>query len=357
MTSSETLIQLFNSCGDGSGGKIEIGSEPSHRRFEHVLRDFGFAIETIPSHDWPWNPAAKMHNAYVGLDPLRAIRVLFTRRKALIVCAHLESGLLILLLRRLLRFHPPVVIWEVPWSQGWTYREIVSRLAIPRADCSVVFSSNQIQMLRSLYGEQTPVAFIPFCIDVDFYRPMPRPAGVEPYVFSCGLDAGRDFGLLLEVSANIPGRIVIKTGRDFTLDQGVYSNVTVSHERVSYPAFRELYAGASVVVITTRDTTNASGVTTLMEAMAMGRPVIVSDNPALRDYLPPADAGVVIPVGDSIALQTAILDLLANPEKAELMGQKAREFAMARFHPRLHFQAMANLLRSVAMASAKKLPV
>ena len=312
-----------------------------------MLENSGFVAETIPAHDWPWNPAAQMHNAYLGLDPLRAVRVLLTRRKAAIVCAHLESGLLILLLRRLFRFRPPVVIWEVPWSPAWTYREIVSRLAISRADCCVVFSSSQIKMLHDAYGHDKPIVFIPFYIDTNFYRPMPRPTGVEPYVFSCGLDAGRDFDILLKVSANIPGRIMIKTGRNSISQQVAPSNVDIICDHLSYQKFRELYAGASIVIVTTLDTPNASGVTALMEAMAMGKPVIVSDNPALRDYLPPPEAGIVMPVGDSISLQAAIMDLLENPLKAEIMGQKAREFALERFHPRLHVQAVAALLRGI----------
>lgn len=232
MTSNHTLIQLFNGCDDGSRTKSTPDSVPDHCNSEQVLRDSGFAIETIPASGWPWNPAAKMHNAYLGLDPLRALRVLFTRRKATIVCAHLESGLLILLLRRLLGFRPPVVIWEVPWSPGWGYRDIISRLAIPRADCCVVFSSNQIKMLQDRYGRETPVAFIPFCIDTEFYRPMPAPAGVTPYVFSCGLDAGRDFDVLLDVAARVPGHIMIKASRTFALDQDAYPNVAVSREHL-----------------------------------------------------------------------------------------------------------------------------
>lgn len=347
MTLHHKIIQLFNVHGDESSTELAPDSGPSHIGFEQVLENSGFVAETISPYTWPWNPAARMHSAYLGLDPLRAVRVLLTRRKVAIVCAHLESGLLILLLRRLFRFRPPVVIWEVPWSPGWTYREIVSRLAISRADCCVVFSSSQIKTLHDNYGYDKSIIFIPFYIDTDFYRPLPRPAGVEPYVFSCGLDAGRDFDILLDVSANIPGRILIKMGRDSMASQAVPSNVSVVRDHLSYEKYRELYAGASIVVVTTRDTPNAAGVTTLMEAMAMGKPVIVSDNPALRDYLPPLEAGIVIPIGDRISLQAAIIGLLENPLKAEAMGQRAREFALKNFHPRLHVQAVATLLKNI----------
>ncbi len=352
MSTPRRLVQLFNAGHHRSRPDPAPDSAPNHLRFERELEAAGFAVETIPAYGWPWNPAARMHNAYLGLDPLRALKVLLTRRRAAIVCAHLESTLLILLLRRLCHFRPPIVIWEVPWSPGWAYRERVSRLAIPRADCSVVFSSSQIQLVRSVYGQHTPVVFLPFCIDVEFYRPLPKVPGVRPYILSCGMDPGRDFAILLDVSGAIPADITIKAGRTFAPNRSTPANVTITRDHMSYLRYRDLYAGAAIVVVTTHNTPNASGVTSLMEAMAMGKPVVVSDNPALRDYLPPPDAGVVIPVGDRAALQAAILGLLSDPAKAEKMGQAARAFALKNFHPKRHFQAVATLLNDVA-ASVK----
>ena len=355
MTSRHTLVQLFNARSSRDEGEISADMRPNHQFFEYVFSEAGFEVDTVPAYDWPWNPAARMHNAYLGLDPLRALRILLTHRSAAIVCAHLESALLLLLLRRLLRFRPPVVIWEVPWSPGWTFREVASCLAIPRADCCVVFSSNQVKMLQARYGRKVNVAFVRFCIDTNFYRPLPGRLSNVPLVLSTGLDPGRDYGILLDIAPYIPGQVLIKTGRDVTLEPGKRGNVTISREHLSYCNYRQMYADASVVVVATCDTPNAAGVTSLMEALAMGRPVIVSDNPALRDYLPPPDAGVVIAVNDKSALLAAILDLLGNPLKAEAMGHKARAFAVETFHPRIHFEVAARLLRDVSDSAARTL--
>ncbi len=351
MRPSKHLVQLFNACRQERVAERPEADVPRHQRSESVLADAGFAIETIPAYGWPWNPAARMHNAYLGLDPLRALHVLLRRRDAAVVCAHMESALLILLLRRVLRFRPPVVIWEVPWSAGWRYRALVSRLAIPRADCSVVFGSSQIGLLRSTYGTAAKAAFIPFCVDTAFFRPMPGPAGTERYILSCGLDSGRDFGTVLQAVAGVPAPVTIKAG-SLTVDPATHPTVTLLTGRLSFAAYRAMYAGASMVLVTTHATQNASGVTSLMEAMAMGKPVIVSDNPALRDYLPPPGAGVVVPVGDAGALRAAILDLLHDPAKAAAMGRAARAYAERRFTPEQHFQAVADLLRRVIRAAS-----
>jgi glycosyltransferase involved in cell wall biosynthesis len=345
-----TIVQLFNGK-KGRNHVIDPDSTPNHLKGEAVLTAAGFPVETLPAYDWPWNPLANKHNAYLGLDPLRALKVLLTRRDAALVCAHMESAVILLLLRRIVRFRPPIVIWEVPWSPGWAFRDRVSRLAVPRADMNVVFSSSQIERIHRLYGARVPTCFIPFCVDTDFFRPMPPPPGREPYVLSCGLDNGRDFDIILRAMTGCSVSVLIKAAKAPVFDAETNPAVTCVTSFLSFVEYREMYAAASVVVVTTKDTPNASGVTSLMEAMAMGKPVIVSDNPALRDYLPPKDAGIVIPVGDAAALRRAVDDLVQDPARAADMGRNARNYAEQHFTPEAHFRAVAGLFEQMIGAS------
>ena len=352
MRSNPLIVHLINRVRLPDSREFAPEPAPDRHCIPEVLPLSGLATEVVPMNAWPWNPAERMHEAYGGLDPLRSLWILLRRRKALLICAHLESALIPLLLRRLFRFKVPIVIWEVPWSPGWRYREWINRLAILRADCSVVYSTNQLELMRKTYGPDTPVAFVPFCIDLDFYRPRPTVDSKGGFILSSGVDIGRDFQLLLQATKGMETPVKIKT-RALAADLTAHPNVSVSTEYLSYLKYREMYENATIAVVTTGDTPNACGVTSLMEAMAMGKPTIVSDNPALRDYLPPPDAGVVIPIGDVHALRNAINDLLNNPAKAEAMGGKARQFAEQRFNPRVHFEAATNLfLELIAKADS-----
>lgn len=58
------------------------------------------------------------------------------------------------------------------------------------------------------------------------------------------------------------------------------------------------------------------------EAMACGAPVISSDGGALPEVV--GDAGVLVPAGDDAALACAIAELLADPARRALLGEKAR---------------------------------
>jgi glycosyltransferase involved in cell wall biosynthesis len=337
--------------GTGSSRPTENGNR--------TLQNAGIQVDTIPTYRWPWNPFARMHNAFCGLDPLRTLKVLLTCRKADLICAHLESSILLLLTRRIFRFRVPILIWEVPWSPGWRYRETLSRLAIPRAQACVVFSSNQIGLIRDQFGPNVQVFFLPFHTDTEFFSPRPR-IGTQPrIVWSCGLDSGRDFAVLLEASKNLDAVFRIKAPRRLRESPEEFPNVIFEDRFLPPEQFRQEYANAAVVVVCTKETSNASGVTSLMESLSMGRPTIVSDNPALRDYLPPDNAVLVVPIGDHAALRKAIKYLLENPDIAEGMGRKARGFAEQRLSVARHYTDMARLYLTVihsAQSPKKELP-
>lgn len=63
----------------------------------------------------------------------------------------------------------------------------------------------------------------------------------------------------------------------------------------------------------------------LTEAMGLGRPFVstpVGGIPAL------ADGGTLVPVGDQLALADALTDLLAEPAKARMVGDRGRELCL-----------------------------
>ena len=348
METKPLVVNLFNGGWHPGQSERVHELEPDDSWRDKALIASGFSVETIKTYGAPWNPAAKKHGAFRGVDPLRALRVLIARRRAALICAHMESAFLLLLLRRTFAFLPPIVIWEVPWSSEWAYRAFVAQRTIPRADGAIVFSKNQIELVHLMYGKKVRCDFVPFYVDVTFFSPRPSHT-MNPFILSTGHDTGRDFNILLEISNTIPRLFKLKTSiLSAVQNREAFPNVEFIEDYLPYSAFRNLYRDAEIVIITTFETPNACGVTSLMESMAMGKPTIVSDNPALRDYLPPEDSGVVVPVGDIDALRNAIIDLLMNPDKAKMMGKNARAFAERRFNPNSNLKVVTDLFWEVA---------
>ena len=87
----------------------------------------------------------------------------------------------------------------------------------------------------------------------------------------------------------------------------------------------------------------------LIEAAAVGRPIITTDTPGCRDTVNPGETGVLVPPRDAGALARAMGQLLSQPDKLRSMGRQARikaerEFGLPRVvkrHLEIYEQLMA----------------
>jgi starch synthase len=66
---------------------------------------------------------------------------------------------------------------------------------------------------------------------------------------------------------------------------------------------------------------------TLLEAMASGLPVVVSENTAGPEIVADGSRGYVVPIRDPDSIAERLLDLHDNPERRRTMGAEARRRA------------------------------
>jgi len=69
----------------------------------------------------------------------------------------------------------------------------------------------------------------------------------------------------------------------------------------------------------------------LIEAAFLGKPVVGSDAPGIREALVNNRTGLLVPPGQPAALAEAIGEVLSNPEMAVEMGQEGRKRAQRMF--------------------------
>jgi O-antigen biosynthesis protein len=69
----------------------------------------------------------------------------------------------------------------------------------------------------------------------------------------------------------------------------------------------------------------------VMESLAMGVPIIASRVGGLPDLIIPEFNGDLCPADDIDAFATSIEHMCSDPERQAMMGQNAREFALAHF--------------------------
>ena len=101
-------------------------------------------------------------------------------------------------------------------------------------------------------------------------------------------------------------------------------NVTIGKKTLV--DLRELYARSRFGVVPLQESDTDNGVSVILEAMAMGKPVICSRTRGQVDVIEEGVTGLFVPVGDEKALRAAILELWHDPARARAMGQAARAY-------------------------------
>ena len=86
----------------------------------------------------------------------------------------------------------------------------------------------------------------------------------------------------------------------------------------------------------------------LIEAAAVGRPVVTTDVPGCRDAIIDNITGLLVKVKNPIELSNAILYLLKNPRKMDQMSLASREFALKTFDINIVIQSHLNIYEKLS---------
>lgn len=203
------------------------------------------------------------------------------------------------------------------------------RRALRRMDAVWVLSEAQVEPLSAFLGPGAPpVHYVRFGVDQDFFAHAPYPT--RPLVVSVGGDRDRDPETLLRAMASLRQsrpdvEIVVQSKTALEPPAGVTVIPYLTHAEL-----RDLYARASVVVIATRPNMHVSGMTVGLEAMATGRPLVITRTPGMDDYFGGTPATRMVEVGDADALARETLGVLDDPTAAGL-GGVAREHVESGF--------------------------
>jgi L-malate glycosyltransferase len=108
-----------------------------------------------------------------------------------------------------------------------------------------------------------------------------------------------------------------------------------------FPAFH--YEADIFISVPSSDSSSIS----LLEAMACGLPVIVSDLPANREWITDGWNGFIVPVRDPEKLAEAIIQLIENPDLMRLFGKRNAQIVRDRADREKHMSRMEGLYQQL----------
>ncbi len=253
-------------------------------------------------------------------------------------------------------------------------KRIFFRLGVgSHIDTIIVHSSAQFVVATdTLRIPGRRVVRLPYQVDVHFWHPL-APSSIgsnlisaandRPIICVPGLEC-RDYPTLLSAVRDLNVSVYIST-RAVIPEQAALEKLpewpkNTSIKIYDYRTLRQLYACARFVIVPLLEVDFQAGITVILEAMAMGKAVIVSgirgqtdvvrdprnngrgssvrtwwpgflDNPDVAETLGRLPTGFYVTPGDPDELRNTIQYLLDHPEVADELGHNGRRIAEAYF--------------------------
>jgi glycosyltransferase involved in cell wall biosynthesis len=236
------------------------------------------------------------------------------------------------MLLRLLRPRLPLVITDSTWKRERDWRnDLLNRLGIRLIDgprtTFCVHSRFEVDTFPRTWGPlHGRVCFTPWpwTLKQPGFGSLTSDSG---RVFAGG-NSLRDYDQLIEAARSLSASIDIVTNA-LSADQRAACPPNVDARPLPPDEYdRLLFAAAVVVVPLLRRDDRSSGQTTYVNAMALGKAIVVTDTPGVRDYITDGETGVIVAPGDAGAMAAAVQRLIDDPESRRHLGSRAREHAL-----------------------------
>jgi glycosyltransferase involved in cell wall biosynthesis len=227
-------------------------------------------------------------------------------------------------------------VYEFPYQsrlKGWLLRR-----NLRFADALASTSQAMAQQVRRLCPDAGDIAITPFGVDLQSFVPAPRAAGpftigtVKMLAPAYGIDvllqafariAGACNARLLIVGDGPQGAELRQLAQQLHIGERVQWAGAVPHADV--PAWLQrldVYVAAS---------RHESFGVAVVEAMACGVPVVVSDAGGLPEVVVAGESGLVVPRDDPAALAAALQNLIDDAPLRQRLGQAGRARAKAEY--------------------------
>lgn len=322
----------------------------SHSGYAQIFRYFGRRVPTPALQRWPPGRLPAMLNtvcALVSGSPWYTFSALLLEFSTAIDMALRTRGIYHLLngdtdcryipLLNGLRGHKVIATYHQPPSE---LCKGVSANTLRRLTAALAVASNQVDYLARIVGPKR-VFLVPHGVDTVYFQPNEQLRTCSNLVVSVGTHL-RDFDTLAHaisiVSQQHPGAHFVIVGHASRTRRLAELPRVEVYLGIPDHKLLQLYQQATLAVFSLQDCTANNAI---LEAMACGLPIVVTDVGGIRDYVD-EQCAILTPPRNAEAVAGAILQLCADSARRQRLGKRARERAL-----QLDFQKVVEQLRYI----------
>lgn len=239
-------------------------------------------------------------------------------------------------------------------DRGETYlrRRAMETLAMDAADVVLTLNEAMRDELVRMGCGADKIFLVPNGVDLDHFEPRERPADLASrfgladlptFGYVSNMDHRREAQeTLVRAAAELRDRgvdfrcVIVGQGPRQEMIEGIAQDLGVTDQVVFTGAADHLhvadYYGLIDVFVVPRTVERAASLVTPLkpfEAMAMGKPLVISDLPALREIAAPEERGLAFAPDDAVGLADAVQRLFDDPDLAARIGAAGRQWVVA----------------------------
>ena len=229
----------------------------------------------------------------------------------------------------------------------WRTKVSFQRFCFSSVDVVYVSARREIDVYAKRLGlPKDRIRFLPFHTNIIEPRMVLSTGG---YIFAAG-KTGRDFATLAAAVEGLDVKVVVVSDQYHLQGINFPPNVEV-HCDIPYEHYMELLHGSNMVVVPLKKLVKSTGQVVFLEAMALGKPAVVTKTVGSEDYIEHNVTGILVPPEDMHALRQAVINFIEDPEYYKTLAVQAFEKIKEKHTFEVYTRNILNTVQEIAYSS------
>ena len=344
----------------------EEGHSAHHLWGVTELHKYGIDVELLPYEKSKILKKVSRKLKFLG-DLDQQLRIFLAQDNYdVIYSAHHLTTACLAFLRKVKLLNKPIVAVAHRSFKKTLFSQLFTNLFVEGNDKILCLSEATKHHLHDSFGiSQAKLDVLPWCIDIQYEKLWDENIAFDisksHYILSSGR-THRDYETLLnafqtiDYSLRILGCSPIENEKDaralYSSSSQVPNNISFVDKFIPTPEaldeIKQAYAVAIPLKIYDKEPCSAIGLTSLLEAMAMGKAVVITRSEYIGIDVEKERIGLIVEPGDVDGWRKAITFLLNNPDSAQEMGGRGRQLVKDKYNLDFFTKQVADHLRCIA---------